>query len=86
MWRNGLSLAVAGRSHGKQFLDDLNTLSFEGYGVVDLAASYSRGNAIYSLNFSNLTNTEYWASIRGPRQFYPGEPFRVMGTVRLLMD
>jgi iron complex outermembrane receptor protein len=86
VWQSGLSLAVAGRSHGKQFLDDLNTLSFERYSLLDLAASYRKGNATYSLNFSNLTNTEYWASIRGPRQFYPGEPLRVMGTIRLLMD
>jgi iron complex outermembrane receptor protein len=86
VWRNGLTLAVAGRSHGRQFLDDANTLSFDSYSILDLAASYTKGRASYSLNFSNLTDTSYWASIRGPRQFYPGEPLRVMGTVRMLMN
>jgi iron complex outermembrane recepter protein len=36
IWRGGLSLALAGRSHGRQFLDDLNTLSFESYSLLDL--------------------------------------------------
>jgi iron complex outermembrane receptor protein len=85
-WRNGLTLAVSGRSHGKQFLDDANTLSFESYSLLDLAAQYKHGSAIYTLNFSNLTNTEYWASVRGNRQFYPGEPLRVMASVRLSVN
>ena len=83
VWQNGLSLAVSGRTHGKQFLDDANTLSFDGYSLLNLAASYTRGAATYSVNFNNLTDTEYWASIRGQRQFYPGEPLRVMGTIRV---
>jgi iron complex outermembrane receptor protein len=86
MWQSGISVAVAGRSHGRQFLDDANTLDFDSYSLLDLAASYTRGRASYSLNFSNLTDTFYWASIRGQRQFYPGEPLRVMGTVRLLVN
>jgi iron complex outermembrane receptor protein len=85
-WRNGLALAVSGRSHGKQFLDDANTLSFDTYSLLNLAASYTRGRAQYALNLNNLTNTEYYASIRGVRQFYPGEPLRVMGTIRLTVN
>jgi iron complex outermembrane recepter protein len=85
-WRNGISLAVSGRSHGRQFLDDANTLDFASYALLDLAASYTRGRLSYNLNFSNLTDTHYWASIRGVRQFYPGEPTRVMGTIRVLVN
>ena len=85
MWRNGFALAASGRSHGRQFLDDANTLDFNAYGLLDVAVSYSRGPAFYSLNVSNVTDTHYWASIRGQRQFYPGEPLRVMGTIRLMV-
>ena len=81
-----MNRAVAGRVHGKQFLDDANALSFGSYGLLDLAASYTHQRATYTLNLSNLTNTRYWASIRGQRQFYPGEPLRVMGSIRLLVD
>jgi len=85
MWRNGFALAASGRSHGRQFLDDANTLDFDAYGLLDVAASYSRGGMFYSLNVSNVTDTHYWASIRGQRQFYPGEPLRVMGTIRMMV-
>ena len=84
MWQNGFAVAASGRTHGRQFLDDANTLDFDAYGLLDLAVSYSRGPAFYSLNVSNVTDTNYWASIRGQRQFYPGEPLRVMGTVRMM--
>jgi iron complex outermembrane recepter protein len=84
VWRNGFALAISGRTHGKQFLDDANTMSFDGYGLLNLATSYTRGWTTFSVNFNNLTSTEYWASIRGVRQFYPGEPLRVMGTVRMM--
>jgi outer membrane cobalamin receptor len=84
VWTNGIALAVSGRTHGNQFLDDANTLSFDGYSLLNLAASYTRGWTSYAVNFSNVTSTEYWASIRGQRQFYPGEPLRVMGTIRMM--
>jgi hypothetical protein len=84
MWQNGVALAASGRTHGGQFLDDANMLDFDAYRLLDLAVSYSRGPAFYSLNISNVTDTSYWASIRGQRQFYPGEPLRVKGTVRMM--
>ena len=45
--------------------------------------SYTRGRVQYSLALTNLTDTEYWASTLGNSQLYPGEPLRVMATLRL---
>jgi TonB-dependent siderophore receptor len=86
IWRNGLSVAVSGRTHGRQFLDDANLLSFDGYSLFNVAASYTRARTTFSVNVNNLTDTHYWASIRGQRLFYPGEPARVLGTVRFLFN
>lgn len=85
-WNNGLSVAVSGRTMGDQFLNDANTLLFEGYSLLNLATSYTRGKASYSLTLNNLTDTKYWASQLGSRLYYPGAPLRVMGTVRLLVN
>ena len=85
LWRNGLSVAVSGRSLGDQYLTDANTVSFESYSLLNLAASYRLGSAVYSLNVNNLTNQEYLASTRGNTLWYPGESRRVMGTVRVLL-
>lgn len=67
-----------------QFLNDQNTLSMDNFSLVNLAASYTQGPLQYSLSMSNATDVFYYASIRGNTQFYPGEPRRVMGTVRVL--
>jgi iron complex outermembrane receptor protein len=85
-WRTGLTLAVSGRTLGHQFLNDANTLFFDGYSLVNLAASYTRGRTQFAVNVNNLTDTEYWASTLGNRQFYPGESRRVMGTLRVMFN
>jgi iron complex outermembrane receptor protein len=85
-FRSGLGLSFGGRVLGDQFLNDANTLSFDGYALYNAAASYTRGRFQYSVNVNNLTDTEYWASTLGNRQFYPGEPRRVMAGVRMLID
>ena len=77
---------MSGRTHGRQFLDDANLLSFDGYSLFNVAASYTRARTTFSVNVNNLTDTHYWASIRGQRLFYPGEPARVLGTVRFLFN
>jgi iron complex outermembrane recepter protein len=85
-WRSGLTVAVSGRTLGDQFLTDANTSYFESYSLANLAVSYRLGRTVYSLNVNNLTDTDYLASTRGNSLWYPGEPRRVMGTVRLLVN
>jgi iron complex outermembrane receptor protein len=81
---NGLSVSVLAQTRGRQFLDDANTLSLDGYGLLNVALGYSRGALQYGLTLSNLTNTDYWSSALGGSQLYPGEPINVMATIRLL--
>jgi iron complex outermembrane receptor protein len=80
---NGFSVAVNARTQGDQFLNDANTLRFDGYALLNLNGTYTRGRMQYALTLSNLTDTEYWASTLGNTQLYPGEPLRVMATVRV---
>lgn len=54
-----------------------------GYSLLNLSASLRHGRARFSVAMSNLTDTEYWASQRGSRLYYPGEGRRVLATVRI---
>ena len=54
-----------------------------GYSLLNLCASLRCGRARYSVSFSNLADTEYWASQRGSRLYYPGEGRRILATVRI---
>jgi iron complex outermembrane receptor protein len=83
VFRNGVSLGLNAQSRGRQFLNDGNTVALDGYGIVNVSAGYTRGIAQYMVAFSNLTGTDYWASALGNTQLYPGEPLRVMATIRL---
>ncbi len=80
---NGLSVAMSFRSQGDQFLNDANTLSFDGYSLLNVNGTYTRGRLQYALTLSNLTDAVYWASTLGNTQLYPGEPLRVIATVRV---
>jgi iron complex outermembrane receptor protein len=82
-WPNGLSLVAGGRVVSDQFLNDINTVGFNAYEVLDLGVAYRRGRVQYTLNLTNVTDREYWASSLGNRQLYPGQPFNVMATVRV---
>jgi iron complex outermembrane receptor protein len=81
---NGLSLMAGTTYKGTQFLNDQNTLSLDGFSLVNLAASYNRGPVQYNLSVSNVSDAFYYASIRGNTQFYPGEPRRITASVRVL--
>lgn len=81
---SGIAVAVSSQSRGRQFLDDANTVGLGAYGLLNLSASYTRGRLQYGLALSNLTGTDYWASALGNSQLYPGEPLRVVATLRLL--
>ena len=82
-WRNGLSLSAGGQIVSDQFINDTNTIRFNGYELLDLGASYSRGRMQYALNLTNVTDREYWTSSLGNRQLYPGQPFNILATVRV---
>jgi outer membrane receptor protein involved in Fe transport len=65
------------------FIDRNNTLTFDGYGTLNLGARYQRGPVEYSVVLNNVTDTEYFSSVLYDTQMYPGEPFNVLGTVRI---
>ena len=79
----GLSVSGGGRVVTSQFINDANTVGFSGYELLDAGVAYSRGRLQYTLNFTNLTDREYFASSLGNRQLYPGQPFNVLATVRV---
>ena len=83
-WASGLTLTGGARIVSDQFINDTNTVGFSGYTVVDAGVSYRRGPVQYGLNLTNLTDREYFTSSLGNRQLYPGQPFNVMATVRIL--
>jgi hypothetical protein len=54
----------------------------DGFTKVNLGALYNLSR-LRALNVSNITDHFYYASTLGNTQFYPGEPRRVMFTVRV---
>ena len=82
-WNNTLSLMAGTQFRDAQFLNDQNTLTLDGFTLVNLGASYSFRHLQLVLNASNVTDHFYYASTLGNTQFYPGEPRRVMFTVRV---
>jgi outer membrane receptor for monomeric catechols len=82
---NGLALTAGARIVSDQFINDINTVGFNGCNIIDLGASYRRGPVQYGINLTNLTDRAYFASSLGNRQLYPGQPFNVLATARFLM-
>jgi iron complex outermembrane receptor protein len=82
-WPNGFGINVGARAQSRVFIDDSNTLTFDGYGVLNLGARYRRGAVEYAVNINNLTDTNYFASVLYDTQLYPGEPINVLGTMRI---
>lgn len=82
-WANGFGINVGARAQSEVFIDRGNTLTFDGYGVLNVGARYRRGAVEYALNVNNLTDTSYFASVLYDTQMYPGEPINVLGTVRV---
>jgi iron complex outermembrane receptor protein len=85
-WANGLTLTAGARIVSDQFINDANTVGFNGYNILDAGVSYRRGPVQYGINLTNLTDRGYFASSLGNRQLYPGQPFNVLATVRFLMN
>ncbi len=82
-WPNGLGINAGLRAQSRMFIDRSNAFSVEGYGLLNLALRYVRGAVEYAVNVNNVTDTEYFASVLYDSQMYPGEPFNVLGTVRV---
>jgi iron complex outermembrane receptor protein len=82
-WANGFGVNVGARAQSKVFIDQGDSLTFDGYGVLNLAARYRRGALEYALNVNNVTSTDYFASVLYDTQMYPGEPINVLGTVTI---
>ena len=83
VWQNGFALMGGGQVVSDQFINDTDTVGFSAYELLHAAVTYTNGRVRYGLNFSNLTDREYWTSSLGNRQLYPGEPFNVMATIRI---
>jgi iron complex outermembrane receptor protein len=82
-WPSGLGLSVGVRALSSQFGDRGNVFTIDGYGLLNMAVRYRRGQIEYALNVNNLTDTEYIASTLYDTQVYPGEPINVLGTIRV---
>ena len=82
-WQNGLSLMAGARVVSAQFINDNNAVAFSAYELLNLGASYTRGRVQFVLNLTNVTDQVYWTSSLGNRQLYPGQPFNIIGTVRV---
>jgi outer membrane receptor for ferric coprogen and ferric-rhodotorulic acid len=82
-WPNGFGINVGARAQSKVLIDRDNTLTFDGYGVLNAGARYRHGAFEYAVNVNNLTDTDYFASVLYDTQLYPGEPINVLGTVRV---
>jgi iron complex outermembrane receptor protein len=78
---DNLTLTAGTQFRDEQFLNDANTLKLDPFSLLNLAASYNHGAFQYNVSLSNVTDSFYYASIRGNTQFYPGEPRRVTATV-----
>lgn len=82
-WASGFGVNVGVRGQSQLFVDDANTMTLGGYGLLNLGARYRRGAFEYALNINNATNSEYFASVLYDTQLYPGDPTNVLGTVRI---
>jgi iron complex outermembrane receptor protein len=82
-WPNGFGMNVGARAQSRVFIDNANTLTFDGYGILNVGARYRHGAVEYAVNVNNLADTNYFASVLYDTQLYPGEPINVLGTVRV---
>ena len=80
---NRLTLTANLQVKDSQFLNDQNTLTLDAYTLLNLGAAYNLRHLQLMLNVSNVSDHFYYGSTLGNTQFYPGEPRRVMFTVRV---
>jgi TonB-dependent siderophore receptor len=78
-----LTLAAGARFVSEQFIAEDNAFKVDDYVLLDAAASYRVGRARFSLNFKNLTGTEYETRGFGAAAAVPARPFEVLGRIEL---
>jgi TonB-dependent siderophore receptor len=80
-FKNGLGIGAGARYISSQFIDEDNVYESDGYATIDGMVYYSIGNWRWSLNFKNITDTEYETRGFGSASVIPGNPFAVYGAV-----
>jgi outer membrane receptor protein involved in Fe transport len=81
--RNGLEVGVGARYVSRQFVAENNQLGIDGYATMDAMISYRRKAVRASLNFKNVTDTEYFTRGFGSSSVLPANPFAVYARIEL---
>jgi outer membrane receptor protein involved in Fe transport len=79
----GFGLALGLRGVSEQFIAEDNRFRVGGYLTLDAAVSYQRGRSRVSVNFKNLTATEYETRGFGSTSVIPARPFEVLGRIEV---
>jgi len=82
-FRGGLGVAAGARYVSRQFAAESNEVAIDGYATVDAMVSYRRKGLRASLNFKNLTDTEYFTRGFGSSSVLPADPFAVYARLEL---
>jgi TonB-dependent siderophore receptor len=80
---NGLGLGAGVRSVSAQLIAENNAFSLDSYATVDAMISYRRKNLRASVNFKNLTDTDYFTRGYGSSSVLPADPFAVYARIEL---
>jgi len=75
---NGFGLSFGLRAVSDQFVSEDNRYSIDGYATVDAAVSYEAKSARFSMNFKNLTGTEFETRGFGGVSAIPARPFELV--------
>lgn len=78
---NGLGVGGGPRYVSSQFIDEDNEFEIDGYVTLDAVAFYDWNRWRLSVNFKNLTDTEYETRGFGPYSVIPASPFSVYGNI-----
>jgi iron complex outermembrane receptor protein len=82
-FRDRLTIAAGARLVSEQFIHEDNAFKVDSYATLDAAASYRLGRARFSLNFKNLTGTEYETRGFGAAAAVPARPFEMLARIEL---
>ena len=80
-----LSLGAGARYVGRQFIAEDNAFAIDSHLTLDAMASYKVKRTTLSLNFKNLTGSEYETRGFGRSAVIPADPFAVYGTVAVTL-
>jgi len=79
----GFSAGAGARHVSSQFIGEDNRFAIDAYWTADAMLAYERGRVRASVNFSNLTDTEYETRGFPGSAVIPGDPFAVYARVRV---